>query len=441
VEGTPVRTTRSLRLWLATAFVPLLLWPGFPAAQGSTTDQTIRLYQHQVVRSPFQATAYHRLGDAYVQKARETGDATYITLAEEALRKALALTPGSSAVRRHLAYALYFRHAFPDAAAEAREAIALDPTDSHAHGILGDAYLETGRYAEARQTYDRMIALDQSLYALSRRAGLRSLEGDPAGAIEDLDRAIADGQVGGRPPESIAWAQWQLGMEYATVGNRTAAADAYLAALETYPRYHRALAALAHVRATEGRHPEAIRLYEQAIAIVPQPDYVAGLGDLLAKAGQAAAARQQYALVEYIGRLSVLNQVLYNRELAYFYADHDVNLDQALELARRELEVRHDIYAYDVLAWALYKNGQPEAAREAMSEALRLRTRDARLFFHAGLIEHRLGNREAAREYLERALATNPHFHVLQADLARRVLTELGGTSAPTQTQEARHGQ
>ena len=44
--------------------------------------------------------------------------------------------------------------------------------------------------------------------------------------------------------------------------------------------------------------------------------------------GRSDDAKKQYALVEYIGRLSALNQVLYNRELAYFYADHDVNLDR-----------------------------------------------------------------------------------------------------------------
>jgi len=32
-------------------------------------------------------------------------------------------------------------------------------------------------------------------------------------------------------------------------------------------------------------------------------------------------------------------------------------------------------------------------------------------------------------QYLERALATNPHFHVLQADLARATLKDLQSSS------------
>jgi tetratricopeptide (TPR) repeat protein len=129
--------------------------------------------------------------------------------------------------------------------------------------------------------------------------------------------------------------------------------------------------------------------------------------------------------VEYIGLLSTLNKVLYNRELAYFYADHDIKLPEALELARREVENRQDIYAYDLLAWMLYKNGQPEAAQQAMREALKLGTKDAKLFFHAGMIAKRLGDTIKAQAYLRQALATNPHFHLALSEVAQQTLRGL----------------
>jgi tetratricopeptide (TPR) repeat protein len=146
--------------------------------------------------------------------------------------------------------------------------------------------------------------------------------------------------------------------------------------------------------------------------------------------GRDADARRQYALVEYIGRLSALNKVVYNRELALFYADHDLKLPEALALARAELSVRRDVYTQDVLAWALLKNGRAREALEPLSEALRLGTRDARLFFHAGMIHRAAGNDEAARDFLGRALALSPRFHVLQAPIAVKVLAELTGKGA-----------
>jgi len=123
--------------------------------------------------------------------------------------------------------------------------------------------------------------------------------------------------------------------------------------------------------------------------------------------------------------LTTLNQVLYNRELATFYADHEVKLTEALTLVRKELEVRQDIYAYDLLAWALYKNSHLQEAQAAITEALKLGTQDARLFFHAGMIHARLGALAQATTYLRRALATNPHFHLFHADVAKQTLREL----------------
>jgi tetratricopeptide (TPR) repeat protein len=398
--------------------------PAGPAAAETPADRAILRAQRGLHRHPYDATAYYRLGDAYIQKARETGDAAYFVRAEDALRKSLALAPRHGGATRHLAYVRYSVHDFAKAAALATAAIELDPADGHAYGILGDAHLEAGNYDEAEIAYRRMLERETDLHAWSRLAGLKSMRGDPASAIEMLGRAIEEGQANRRPRESVAWAQWQLGVEHFALGDTGAAEARYLDSLATSPNYHRALAGLAQVRATQARYADAVELYQKAIAVIPLPDYVAALGDLHVRMGRPGAAARQYELVEYSGRLNDLNRTLYNRELAYFYADHDRQLDRALELARKELEVRRDVYAYDVLAWALYKNGELGEARAAIGKALQLGTRDARLFFHAGMIHLGLGERDAGKAYLRRALSTNPHFHLLHADLAQRLLDD-----------------
>lgn len=410
---------------IALAFVVGLASPcaARAGAEATRADQAIESAHRAIQRRPSDPTALYRLGDAYIQKARETGDTAYFARAEEALRRSLTLAPRHSGALRHLAYVLYSVHEFAGAAALATKAIEIDPGDGHAYGVLGDATLEIGDYEQAAAAYERMLERESDLHAWGRLAGLKSVRGDAAGAIELLTRAIEEGQASRRPRETVAWAQWQLGAEHFAIGDTTAAAARYLDSLSTYPGYHRALAGLAQVRAAQQRYPEAAELYQKAIAVIPLPDYAAALGDLYVKMGRADAAPRQYDLVEYIGRLSALNQTLYNRELAYFYADHDQQLDRALELARKELEVRRDVYAYDLLAWALYKNGRLAEAREAIGQAMKLGTRDARLFFHAGMIHLGLGATGAGKAYLEDALATNPYFHVLHADLARRLLS------------------
>jgi Flp pilus assembly protein TadD len=77
------------------------------------------------------------------------------------------------------------------------------------------------------------------------------------------------------------------------------------------------------------------------------------------------------------------------------------------------------------LAWALYKNGRFQEAAEAIDKALSLHTNDSLLLFHAGMICHSLGKDSDAKDFLNRALKVNPHFHVFQADVASRTLEGL----------------
>jgi tetratricopeptide (TPR) repeat protein len=412
----------------------------FSLAQQTRTDNQIAYYQELLKQNSQNAKAYYGLGDALIRKARETGDASYFNRAEDALKKSLEIAPHNGGVMRHLAYVFYSRHEFEAAAMHARKAVQMNPRDGDAHGVLGDALLEVGEYNEAKAAYERMMELDRSLYSYSRLAGLKSTQGDVAGSVSDLKTASAIGKLTKQPAESTAWVEWQLGSDYFSQGNLAEAESYYQQALKTYPGYYRALAGLAQARAAQQRYAEAVELYQKAIEIIPMPEYIAALGDLYTKAGMLDHARKQYELVEYIGKLSALNQAMYNRELAYFYADRDVKLAEGLTLAERELEYRRDIYAFDVLAWNLYKSGRLEQARTAIEEALRLGTKDAKLFYHAGMIFNQLGDKEKAKDYLRRALSTNPHFHIFFAERASRVLSEIENADASTMASQASEG-
>jgi len=399
--------------------------PTAAAAEELSADRAVQAGQRRVSRYPASAGAHYRLGDAYVLKSRESGDPAYLELAERALRRALELAPSHAGAIRHIAFVHSARHEFAEAEHEARRALALDPADGDAWGVLGDALLELGRYVEAGEAYRAMAARGGGLPALARLSGLKSLMGDPAGAIADLERAVEAGLASGQPRESVAWARCQLGQDRFGQGDLAGAERDLVTALDVLPGYHRAVAGLAQVRAAQGRDGEAVDLYRRALATIPLPEYAASLGDVYTRMGRADAARRQYKLVEYVARLEAARPALYNRELVYFYADHGIQLDRALALAERELAARGGIGAHDALAWALLQLDRPAEARAAMERALALGTRDARLFFHAGMIHRRLGEAAEAREYLTRALETNPHFHPLQAETARRALAEL----------------
>ena len=150
---------------------------------------------------------------------------------------------------------------------------------------------------------------------------------------KSADEAVTLGLTG----ESVAWYQVQLGDLYFNGGQIEVAAKQYATALDLFENYYLALAGLGKVRAAQGQYDEAIALYQQAVAGIPQPRTLAALGDLYTKTGQVEKAQLRYDTVEFIAELAAINKQVYNRQLALFYADHDLNLEEALKLASREL--------------------------------------------------------------------------------------------------------
>lgn len=399
------------------------------------TDRQIQSWQQRVKIRAQDPAAYDSLGAAYIQKGRETGDAAYYELAKQALAKSLGLEPdgpGAVSAQTHLAVVYMAEHRFDQALASAEAALALGSGDLSPWAIVVDALTDMGEYGKALEYCSRLESPEASPEsgALSyerdsRLSYLKFISGDPTAATGLMRRAISTAIAARMPRENIAWSEYQLGDEYYRTGNLAQAESAFAGALAIYPGYYRALAGLAAVRAAQKRYPESIELYKQAIAVIPDPIYVAALGDAYTRLGRAGDAKTQYALVEFIGRLSEINKVLYNRELALFYADHDTKLPEAVRLARQELEVRRDVYTWDTLAWALYKSGQSEEAGRALAKALAPGTQDVMLFFHAGMIYDRLGQAAQAKEYLDRAVAADPNFHPLYAEIAIRTLQGL----------------
>jgi tetratricopeptide (TPR) repeat protein len=405
-------------------------------AQSGSTDAMIQSRKIRVQMYPNDHAAYDGLGAAYIQKGRETGDADYYERAKVALTKSLDLLsndPAAASAMTHLAVAYMAEHRFDDAFTWAQNAISAGSGDLSPWAIAGDALADKGEYARAAEAYANLQSAsgsrDEKLALTyerdSRDSFLRFVAGDTDRAIDLTQEAILVALEIHMPAENLAWSEFQLGEEFFQIGDYKSSAAAYLLSLDYYPSYYRALGGLAKVRAAQGNLPAAVDFYKKALAVVPFPEYAAALGDVYQKLAEKDEARKQHELVEFIGYLSRLNQQIHNRDLALFYADHDMKLTESVDLARRELEVRRDIYTWDVLAWSLYKHGDLKEAGDAISHALQQGTKDAQILFHAGMIYDRLGDSVTAKRYLRNAIQLNPQFHVMNAEVARITLERL----------------
>ncbi|HWQ11763.1 MAG TPA: tetratricopeptide repeat protein [Roseiflexaceae bacterium] len=413
----------ALSLSLRGASLPPAL-PAPNAAQRpvTRTDRLIWDYQEIVRREPQNVDAHAVLGAAYLQKARETADPAYYAKAGQVLDAALRLDGrhvDALVARGALALA---RHNFGEALALGEQARAISPDTARVYGVIADAQIELGMYEAAVETIQTMVDLRPDLGSYSRVAYARELYGDLGGAIEAMEQAVS---AGGPAPENTEWTRVQLGNLHFARGDLAAAEAQYRRSLAMLPDYVYAQAGLARVRAAQGRTGEALALYRRAIERAPLPEFVIALGETLEAAGRRDEAAAQYELVRAMQRLFKAGGVDTDLELAQFEADHGADPQAALTMARAAYARRPGVKAADTLAWALHRAGAHAEARRYAEEALRLGTQDALMLYHAGMIARAQGDAAAARAYLGRALALNPHFSPLYAPAAREALAGL----------------
>ncbi|MGA9772698.1 MAG: tetratricopeptide repeat protein [Blastocatellia bacterium] len=395
-----------------------------PETAASTfADRQLQKGEAMIKRAPSQPDGYNLLCAAYIQKARDTGDFTFNAKAETALNHSFAVAADNYDAIKLKATLLLTYHRFGEALEVARRAQALQPQDRTVYGALTDALVELGRYDEADRAIETMIRLKPDASSYARLSYLYSLRGDTNGAIEVMRAAVKSSTQ--QDTEGYAWYRTHLGDELMKAGRLKEAEREFDFALDVFPNYHIALAAKARARIAADDFGSAVELYRQSQERVPLPDTAIALGDLYAKLGRMDEAQTQYELAEFIEQSGNAGAATYSRQLALFWANQDKRLDEALRIAQTERAARVDIYTCDVLAWCLYKTNDPERAKAAIDEALRLGTRDALLHYHAGMIYEKLGDQSSALKHLKHALEINPSFDLLQADVARRKIEEL----------------
>jgi len=363
-----------------------------------------------------------RLGDTLMQKPRETADPHYYGYAEQAYQQALARNPKSADAMTGLAWVASDRNQFDKSTEWASKAIALNPQDNTAYGLLGDADAALGHYDAAYAHYQKMLDIRPDIASYSRGAHLLYLDGNSRKAMWLMIKAI---KTGSPYAENTAWCRTQLALMLFNQGALLPAEQTLGDVLKSAPRDAQALAALGMFKAARGNYPAAIAFYKKSIAVAPDLTSLAALGDLYHLTGDKAGAERQYAQIEALHKQNADAGVDDHMQMAQFYADHDRNLPQALQLAEQN-KASQNVSDADTLAWCYYKNGREDEAKAAIQTALARHSPDAGILFHAGMIYAKAGDRVTAGKYLAHALSLNPDFSPLGAKTAAATLKQLG---------------
>ena len=357
--------------------------------------EIIRL-QETAKHSMGRSQIFEQLGWAYVQKARVAFDQGFYKLAEQCADCIASQQPDSQEALLLKGYVLCNLHRFKEA-----EAIARRLTESRSapfdYGLLGDALMEQGRLNQAIDAYQQMVDLKPGPQAYTRIAHVRWLKGDLEGAIEMMRKAA--GAIGTRDAESAAWAYSRLALYELQAGSMQIAERACDAALHLRNDYAPALMVRARIRLAENQNEQAAQLMQRAARINPLPEYKWMLAESLRAAGHTKDAED---IEEEIVERGLTDDP---RTVALFLTNRGERLADALSLAEQETNVRGDVFTLDALAWALAATGKATEARDQIMLALAEGTKDARLFYHAGSILSRAGQKQEARLMLSKAAA------------------------------------
>ena len=389
-----------------------------PHVGADQLDRDIQSAQRRVQEAFEPRPFLEQLGWLYVAKARTSYDPGFYKLAEHcalALEMADPKSPEALLLRGHV---LNSFHRFAEAEAIAEELVK-QRTLAFDYGLLGDALMEQGRLAEAIAAYQRMVDLRPDLQSYSRVAYMRWVKGDLDGAI-DVAR-LAARAASSLDRESGSWSLTRLAFYYFQTGSLADAETACDSALRFSPDYPAALLLRSRMLLNANRIAEAVAPVQRAAKIDPLPEFQWALADTLRTAGRADEAVNVEANLMQTGAQSD------PRTLALFLATRGEQTELAVELAKRELQNRRDIFTYDALAWTLAAAGRLEEAWSHMERALAEGTMDARLFTHAGVIAARLGRATEAESWLAKA-------HSLQHTLLPSERQQLAATLAALAT-------
>jgi Flp pilus assembly protein TadD len=375
---------------LATALLPSAHRQPSPVDQHGLTEDAIRdrdiaFYQARVERDPEGALDRSMLGSLYLWRARETGNLEDLVRAETIARESFQVRSRRNGIALHvLASALVGQHRYEEALDQVRILVADDSSNLSFLALKGEIEMELGSYAAAESTFSRLRSWGYKLPVATRLARWEELTGNPERARALLLRARDDAlaQVN-LPREQKAWFHLRVGDLAFRYGRTGEAEAAWQAGLAFSPNDHRLLSSMSRLELSRRQWRRSIRYGEAAVAQSLDPATLGVLSDAYAASGDSVRSAEFARTME----LVVLAQPgAYHRAWSLYLLNHDHQVARVLANVEAEMARRTDVYGYDLLAWALYKNGKNCEAREAMRHALALGTREPMLLNHAAAI-------------------------------------------------------
>jgi tetratricopeptide (TPR) repeat protein len=374
-------------------------------------QQQIAWAQSAIQADSEKTQPYNDLAVAYVRRARETGDRSYLNQADTALQASTKRTPDNFESQKAHAMILLGRGQFIEALEFAKTLNAKTPDDISTYGVIADAATELGNYSEAELATQWMLDLREgNVPGLLRAARLRSIYGDTAGALDFYSQAYQ--QIPPTQTEEQAWTLTRMAEIQLSTGHLDEAGNLLHSAVQKFPGYYLSLESSARVETARKDYTQALVLLRQRNDNFPSLSSSYALAKALEHAGQTAEAMAAYSEFEAKALRAMNTENNANKELVFYYLGRGNKPAEALRIAEQEAGKRHDVYTLDAYAWALCGNGRYDEAQKQISSALAVGISDAEMLYHAGVIAEKHREYNSAVRYLKGSLELNPLLEV-----------------------------
>ncbi len=372
---------------------PLTALSTAPYDESEVRDRDIEFYSRRTLEDPSSAADRFTLARLLFTRSRYTGSTADLDRAEGLVRESISeRTQRNYQAFELLASMLMAQHEFREARAVALRVDSINPGTSSHLALLGEIELELGDYDAAAAHFEAFDYDGRNFTTGARVARWYEVTGQISKARQFIKRAIvAVDRRDDLPREQVAWFHYRLGELELRAGNIGAADSAFLRGLARNPDDVRVLGGLSRAALARGAWLEAIELGERATQIQLDP---ATLGTVSRAYAQLGDTAQSASYARAMSASALRQPGVIHRAWGLFLLDHGTAQDRAdvLRRARRELRDRKDVYGHDLMAWALYRNGQLAAAQKEMRLALAQHTEDVMLTEHALAIGVTPGN-------------------------------------------------
>ncbi|RNC86929.1 MAG: cell surface protein [Winogradskyella sp.] len=367
--------------------------------------EDVDFWTSKLNKTPNQFPYLVKRANTFTKLFSNTGKIEYLINAEKDLIAANEATSyKKSGYLKALAHNYISQHKFKEALAILKKAEVLGEKLLGTQKMLFDVHLELGDDTEAEH-YLTLIKNFSDFDYLIRLAKWEDHNGNLDGAITHMERAAMVSESANNKALK-QWSYTNLADFYGHAGKIDLSYNYYLKALELNPNDAYAKKGIAWIVYSYEKNPdEALAILDHISSYYHAPDYSllkAEIAEFKNDEPLKNNAQEDY-------RTTVNNELygdMYNTYNVLHYTDDLQSPEDALAIAKHEVENRPTPQSYDLLAWSYFKAGDISKAAEIVDRYISGKTSEPDVLYHIAEIYKAQGRTEEVSALKEELIAS-----------------------------------